>query len=133
MARKSWYARNARVPSHPAGMDPFAHLGRKRTRAGARLRRQSVAYNRPGAQIEGSAGGGGTARGDAGYWRRKQAYASRKRQERKTREPRSAPLPARPDDPAKGEGEDDYDAFIRSGAHHGHHRHGRCRGCLRRT
>lgn len=83
MARKSWYARNAPVPSHPAGMDPFAHVGRKRTRAASRQRRDSVAYNRPGAQIEGSAGGGGTARGDAGYWRRKKGYASMNRQQRK--------------------------------------------------
>ena len=83
MARKSWYARNARVPSHPAGMDPFAHLGRKRTRAGSRQRRLSVAYNLPGAQIKGSAGGGGTARGDAGFWKRKKAYASAKRQQSK--------------------------------------------------
>ena len=83
MARKSWHSRNSRVPSHPAGMDPFAHLGRKRTRAGSRQRRDSVAYNLPGAQIEGSAGGGGTARGDAGYWKRKKAYASRARQQRK--------------------------------------------------
>ena len=83
MARKSWYARNAPVPSHPAGMDPYAHVGRKRTRAGARQRRESVAYNREGAQIEGSAGGGGTGRGDAGHWRRKKAFASRSRQQRK--------------------------------------------------
>ena len=83
MARKSWHSRNSRVPSHPAGMDPYAHLGRKRTRAGSQQRRESVAYNREGAQIEGSAGGGGTARGDAGYWKRKKAYASRARQQRK--------------------------------------------------
>ena len=84
MARKSWYARNAPVPSHPAGMDPFAHLGRKRTRAGSKQRRDSVAYNRPGAQIEGSAGGGGTTRGDAGYWRRKRNFVSRQRQQMKS-------------------------------------------------
>ena len=83
MARKSWFTRNAPVPSHPAGMDPFAHTRRKRTRAGSRQRRESVAFNLPGAQVEGSAGGGGTARGDAGYWRRKKAYASRSRQQRK--------------------------------------------------
>ena len=84
MARKSWYVRNARVPSHPAGMDPFAHLGRKRTPAGSRQRRESVAYNLPGAQVEGSAGGGGTTRGDAGFWKRKKGYASAKRQQSKS-------------------------------------------------
>ena len=83
MAKKPWYTRNALVPSHPSGMDPFAHTGRRRTSAGARQRRESVEFNKSGVQIDGSAGGGGTARGDAGYWGRKKRYASRARSQRK--------------------------------------------------
>ena len=84
MPRKPWYTRNAPVPSHPAGMDPYAHTGKKRSRAGSKQRRESVEFNRPGAQIDGSAGGGGTGRGDAGSWHRKKQYAARSRQARKT-------------------------------------------------
>ena len=78
------YGRNAPVRQGSYGRDPYRATNRKRTPESARQRRECMAFNMGGAQVEGSAGGGGTARGDAGYWQRKQRYSAQARARRKT-------------------------------------------------